>query len=632
MALVIGVLLLFSIVSLCWQAYRRAPRDQRTLLLAALLAVMANILIGFLDVPLDPVEGAVFLFLLAGLALGYTKHARNRVPTSPVSFVPLSLSREKERAEVDRTSWRAAHPPIPLQLSPALPNMQKTGQSIMLQLLSWGIAVPIIFPMTALLTRYLGPVQYGEYSLTFPFLTIFALLSGTGMDPLVIRHLSRQPRSEWGTILSYASGTRLVSTIVSTGIAATVAWLLPISAEQRSLFWAGSITLLFSFSFNGWRIIYSHGFRAEQRVGVLSLLEASNRLITAGLVALVVFWHLSLFWAYVLLIYSDLPAFLVQIWLACKRFNIRLYLSLSRFREHMLGGLPLMGHNALLLLSGQMDILLLMMIVGPLSVGIFALASRAIDPLISDAIDYVNGLYPLLCTKFEAGPKLFAHLYHEATRILTLVIIPLAILVCIEARSIVALLGGPQFATAANVVQWLMWSMVATFFNQLSERACMAANLERRIPLVTITTVATNLVANLILIPRWSIIGASIASLISEMVGLCLFTLLLRKHINLQPTLRMVLSVLVNNLPALLFLLWQEYTTPLLTIPIALLLTITSYIVTRALTPKDLMTIWQLLLNRRRNLTRDMAVPSTGSLLAHDITTCPTLILPRIQV
>ncbi|HEU5229289.1 MAG TPA: oligosaccharide flippase family protein [Ktedonobacteraceae bacterium] len=632
LALVIGVLLLCSTALFCWRAYRVDDSDRRALLLAALLAMVANILIGFLDVPLDPVEGSVFLFLLAGLALGCAEHKHWISLAKRFSLVPLfDLQRRAVMCD-GLVGGQIASSPAPLQLSPSAPNMQKTGRSVLIQLLFWGITVPMIFPMTALLTRYLGPTRYGEYSLTFPFFTIFALLSGTGMDPLIIRDLSLQPRSKWSDILSYAAGTRLVSSILSAGVAAIVAWVLPISAEQRSLFLVGSSTLLFSFSFNGLRIIYSHGFRAEQRVGALSLLEMVNRLITAGLVLLVVLLRLPLFWGYVLLMYSDVPMFLFQVWLAHRRFGVRLRFSPSRFREHMLGGLPLMGHNALTLLCGQLDILLLMVMIGPLEVGIFALASRVIDPLISIAIAYVNGLYPLLCRRFEAGRESFAGVFHETTRILALVIFPLALLICVEARSIVALLGGQQFATATIAVQLLMGAMVATFFNQLCERACMAAHLERRIPFVTVTTAIVNLVANLIFIPRWQIAGAGIASIMSELVGLCLFIVLLRCHINLWPTMSMVLLTLVSNLPALIFLLWQEQTTLLLTIPIALLLTIATYLAVRTLSLKDFVVIGHFLPGYRRPVVDYSPSHATVIATAQDISTCPTFILPRVQV
>lgn len=631
-ALVIGALLLFSTAFACWRAYRTSTSDRRVLLLAAWLAVVANILIGFLDVPLDPVEGAVFLFLLVGLALGCAEYMPRMPPRKLFSLVSLSSRWRRNVQANDLANEQAAGVPALLQLSPSIPSMQKTGRSVIVQLFLWGVTVPVIFPITALLAHYLGPIQYGEYSLTFPFFTIFALLSGTGMDPLIIRLLSRQPRREWSDILSYAAGTRLVSTMLSAVAAAIVAWVLSVSPEQRSLLLVGCGALLFSFSFNGLRIIYSHGFRAEQRIASLSLLEMVNRLITAALTLLIVMLRWPLFWGYVLLIYSDCPMFLFQVWLARRRFGIRLRFSLSRFREHMLGGLPMMGHHVLTLLSGQVDILLLMLMIGPLDVGIFALASRVTDPLISIALAYVNGLYPLLCRRFEDGRESFAQVFHGAIRILAQFMIPLAFLVCLEARWIVALLGGQQFAPAVVAVQLLMWAMVATFFNQLCERACVAANLERRIPLVTITVSIFNLVANLALIPHWQVAGAGIAAVVSESIELCLFAALLKAHINLLPTIRTILLTLVSNLPALMFLLWQEHTTPLLTLPVALLLTAAAYMVTRTLALKDIAMLWHYLVDRRRTTKGYVPSHAVAMTTVQDIAACPTFILPRIHI
>lgn len=386
---IVGILLLVSIMFTCWHAYHTAQRGQQMLLLAAALAILANSIIGFFDAPLDQLEGPIFLLMLAGLASGCIDHPDSR----------SSQARRSSRLPIPRAAplaapeynIRAVLPKRASPISTKTPDTRKTGRSIVLQLLAWAIPLPLIFPMTAMLTRYLGPVQYGEYSLTFPFLTIFALLSGSGMDVLLIRQLSCQARDEWSAILSYATGTRLLSTLLSTFLAAVVAVIVPISSEERNLFLLGSVSLLFSFSFNGLRIIYAHGFRAEQQIGILSLLETVNRVCTALLVALAVLLHLSLLWAYVLLVYSDLPAFLLLAYVASKRFGIRIRFSLQRFREHMSGGFPLVGQNVLTLLCGQFDLFVLMLVTGPLNVGIYALASRVIDPLSAIAVAYVNG-------------------------------------------------------------------------------------------------------------------------------------------------------------------------------------------------------------------------------------------------
>lgn len=80
--LLVAVALLLSIFFSCWIAYSIAKRRQRILLLAAMLGVLANIVIAFVDVPLDKTEATVFLFLLAGLALGYVERIRWESPHS----------------------------------------------------------------------------------------------------------------------------------------------------------------------------------------------------------------------------------------------------------------------------------------------------------------------------------------------------------------------------------------------------------------------------------------------------------------------------------------------------------------------------------------------------------------------
>jgi O-antigen/teichoic acid export membrane protein len=664
--LVVGVLLLLSMLYLCWQAYQQAQQQQRVVFLAALLVCAATLLAGFFDVPLDKTEEAVFLFLLVGLALGYAE------------YLLLDSHQHRSRSHLtagnvcwDHTPppsirWRASHwwhAPRPLKgtisvfqahtqhlyensdenkakrpqsrksVDPqGVIDGRKTGRSILVQLLSWGIAVPIVFPTTALLAHYLGPVQYGEYSATLPFLAVFALLTGTGMDPLLVRRLSRQARSAWSETLSYAAGTRLLSTSFSVFCAMTVTLLLPVGAEQRLLFLLGSLSLFFSYSFNGLRIIYEHGFRAEERVEPMSLLDMLNRILTAALIAFTVLLRLPFILIYILLLSSDLPFCLVLMLIARRRFGVRLRFSLKRSRELLHESLPLNGYNVMTLISGQVDMLLLAILSNAQDVGIYALASRITDPLIALVLAYAGGLYPLFCKAFAEGRGLFAQMFTEATRVLALFIIPLSIFISFEASTIVALLGGPQFAAATPVVQCLMWAMAVTFFNQLAVRACTSVNEERRIPLVTFVSASVNLLLNLLLIPSWHSVGASIAALLSECVGLNLFLLLLRPRIHLLKIASNTLLVLVSNIPALVFLLWQQHTSLLLVTPFDLLITLLGYLITGSLSMRDLAMIGRILKQQRSALQQVEARVASPSLPVLQVTDRPTIVLPRAQI
>ncbi len=219
----VGVLLLLSIIVMCWGAYQSRASWHQSIILVALLAMLGNSIMGLLDAPFDQLEGASVLFLLAGLAIGMAQNAEaakqgkssKGLASAMICRVPrrnlLHLS-AKQTPRLLASNEAPQHGAIRFRMS------AKTSRAIGIQLLSWGLAIPLIFPMTALLTRYLGPSQYGEYSLTFPFLAVFALLSGTGMDQLIIRQLSRESRRAWSETLSYAVGTRTVSTGLSIGL------------------------------------------------------------------------------------------------------------------------------------------------------------------------------------------------------------------------------------------------------------------------------------------------------------------------------------------------------------------------------------------------------------------------------
>src|SRR6266487_871972 len=641
---IIGILLLLSITYFCWRAYRLAPRKQQVILLAAILAMLANIVIGFFDVPLDETEGAIFLFLLAGLALGYAEHIRRSISaqkaTVPVSRILPAIGSVQSwplprQSRVDESPQEQSTPSTGVEASArdSAPNTQKTGRSVIIQLLSWAIPVPIIFPMTALLTRYLGPTQYGEYNFILSLLAILVLFSGNGIDPLVLRQLSRKPRAEWRETLSYAVGTRLLVITLIVGAIVLVAIISPISAELRNLLLLGSVSLFFSFSVGSLRTTFEIGFRLEQRITMISLLMTIDRIVTAGLVGFIVFFHLPLLWACFLIIYSDVPFFVIQVVLARRRFGIRVNLHLVRAYKLFLQGLHLIGYNIMSIIAAQADLLLLMALAGAQSVGLYALASRITDPLLSIVLAYALGLYPLLCAKFGEGREQFATVYHESIRILALAIIPLAIFVSVEAKAIVALLGGQHFAAATIAVQLLMWAMAITFFNQLAVRACMAAHLERRMMYVTVISSAVNILANLALIPHWQIMGAGIASLLSELVGFSLFTVLLRHHIHVFSIMGTVFRVFLGNLPMLLFLIWWHQASLLLTAPLALIMTIIGCLITRTLSLKDVHLMQHILHGRRnKGALKDVSdQPTTVLPQVWDITTWPTTMLPQVR-
>jgi O-antigen/teichoic acid export membrane protein len=592
-----------SIFIICWRILRNAlSHTQRALALSTCLLLLALIIVGLFADPLSSVSVDIVVFLQCGLVLGSVTQKWRRAGRLPTSKPEPSV--------------------ILPSLQPTLPNAGKTVRAVTFQFIGWIVGGVAMIPATALLMHYLGPVQYGEYSFTLPLLALGALLSGTGMDPLLIRRLSRQPQCAWSETLGYALGARLLSTLAGMLAIMLLVLFLPISMEQRTVLWLGCGTLFFSFSYNGLRTVYTYGFRAEQRFAPLVIIETVSRLLVAVMVAVAMVERLSFIWTYIFITYSDLPCFIALAFIARRRFNIRLRFHWQHIRAYVLGSLSLTGYDALTLLIGHADVLLLMFMLGPFYVGLYALALRISDPLLSITAIYIDGLYPLLCTTFERRREQFAEFYREAVRLTALAVIPPSIIVSLLAGTFVELLGGEHFVLAVIVVQLLMWATAINCFSQLAARSCMAANLERFIPYVSGLSALCNIVGNLLAIPRWQVMGAGVVSIASELLALVLFVFLLRKYIYPWRTLSIVLQVGLAMLPTAAFLLWQPHFPLLVTILLVCILMLCGCYITRTLRWRDAVIIWRFLFMHSLDGNRDRSYDTL------DITDYPTLLLP----
>ncbi|HEY7416008.1 MAG TPA: O-antigen ligase family protein, partial [Ktedonobacteraceae bacterium] len=163
-----------SIFVICWRVLHGTfSHTQRALSLSTLLLLLAFIIVGLFADPLSSVSVDIVVFLQCGLVLG---------------------SVIQKWQQVERLSAPDARVRVLPSLQPTLSNAGRTVRAVTFQLIGWIVGGVAMIPATALLMHYLGPVRYGEYGFTLPLLALGALLSGTGMDPLLIRRLSRLPQ------------------------------------------------------------------------------------------------------------------------------------------------------------------------------------------------------------------------------------------------------------------------------------------------------------------------------------------------------------------------------------------------------------------------------------------------------
>ncbi|NNF53257.1 MAG: flippase [Acidimicrobiales bacterium] len=103
------------------------------------------------------------------------------------------------------------------------------------------------------------------------------------------------------------------------------------------------------------------------------------------------------------------------------------------------------------------------------------------------------------------------------------------------AEPVIRLLYGNDYAFAGDAARILVGSTTVVFFTGLAFNSLVAADKHRWYPLVTFIGLSSNVLINLVLIPRYSFEGAAVATLVTEVVVMSMLWWILMRIPGLGP-------------------------------------------------------------------------------------------------
>jgi O-antigen/teichoic acid export membrane protein len=128
-------------------------------------------------------------------------------------------------------------------------------------------------------------------------------------------------------------------------------------------------------------------------------------------------------------------------------------------------------------------------------------------------------LLPLMSEYYLASKDNFKKIYQYAFKYLLIFIIPVAVALTIFSDQTTTVLFGKEFLPSSLATRILIWAEVFVFVGIVNNSILISSNKQKIDPVFTGTSAAVNIILNVILIPRYSFIGAAIASLVSYAVG-----------------------------------------------------------------------------------------------------------------
>jgi O-antigen/teichoic acid export membrane protein len=439
----------------------------------------------------------------------------------------------------------------------------------------------LAFVSFILLANYLGTQLFGTYNYAFALTALFIPLCDLGMDTYLMREVPRVLKDrlpkQVGAVLALKGA---LTFLVFVAISITGGILDSFGSERFYIVaLAGLVTLLRTY----WTTFGSL-LRALNKVGyeagLLSLARAAEFLVIVG----------SIWYDAGLLSLLSILGVVNLISVAATYFVVRSRFTaptLERDFEHMLmmlkGGLPFALTTIFTSIYFNFDTVLVAKFIGDDAAGIYRAAYNLILPLIMITAAVSGAVFPFVSQSFRTHKEDVARVLQRSATHLIMIALPIAVATTLLSNEIIRLLFEPSYAPAAVCLSILVWFIPIVYLTNLFGNSLGAMDQQHFVLRVTTLNVIFNVGANLIVIPHYAQIGASVTTVATELLGFSFLVVRMKREIGsfvkLGALMRIVLAALVMSA----FLFFKPDLHVLLLLALSVLIYLASLLLLRAL-------------------------------------------------
>jgi O-antigen/teichoic acid export membrane protein len=389
------------------------------------------------------------------------------------------------------------------------------ARNSLVQLAGRGITMAVSLGTLSLLSRYLGPEDFGKYQFVIAFL-LLVNVSDFGVATLAVRHLSTEER-EADDLMGNVVVVRSVLAGFSTVIAIAIAFIVGYPAEIKAAIAVAALSFPLMIASGAYNATFAANLRMEYAT-IGNIAQAGVTLAGMGLVAANGGGLIALLFAFN---FGVLVNSLICLHFA-RRF-VRTTLSFdSRYSLQLLREAAPLGLAVLIITAyGRLDILLLRAFTDDESVGYYGFAYRIVDLAFPLSFFFVGSVFPLLSTYHDRHQLAeFRSMYARAWDVLSIAAVGIVTAVVLFASPIVHVIGGSEYAPAVISMQVLVGAVALIWLSNLADHGMIAIGRQGVLLWIALGGLCVNVASNLVLIPLYREEGAAVATVLTEITVL----------------------------------------------------------------------------------------------------------------
>jgi PST family polysaccharide transporter len=363
--------------------------------------------------------------------------------------------------------------------------------------------------------RYLGPAQFGSLNFALAFVALFGTVTTLGLEGIVVRevlHNAQDTHEILGTTLALRSGGGLLAFGLSI---ATICLIQPHDKQALLLVSILSLTLVFQ----AFDTIDS--FFQSQVQSKITVWAKNGAFLVFAAIRVSLIYAKAPVWAFAAASAGEIVLGAIGLVLGYRLSGGRMsawHSSRKRAALLLKQSWPVIFAGMAIMVYMRLDMVMLKMMKGDYAVGLYSAATRVSEVWYFIPMGIVSSVSPAIM-RVKDDPELFYSRLRKLFSLMTLTACVIGSIVALASHAIIRILYSTSYSGAAPVLAIHVWASVFVFLGVAQSPWDLSKNLLTLSLYRTIAGAIINVAMNLYLIPRYSAMGAAIATVVSYAIS-----------------------------------------------------------------------------------------------------------------
>lgn len=396
------------------------------------------------------------------------------------------------------------------------PELSKIITNINWLFFDKAIQMIVAFFVGVWVIRYLGPERYGVLSYVVAFVALFGFISKLGMDGVAVREFVKNPKKK-REIFWTLCFLRVIAGFFAFISSVTVIFF--IKQGDALIFWLAVIIALgFIFQVSD---IFDFWFQSQVASKYAVYIRSAVTILSGAIRIALVLMKSSLFafaWVMLLEVVLTFVGFVVIFLKKKEKISVP-KIDFSIGKQILSDSWPLILSGVAVTIYMKIDQIMIGSMLNNELLGNYSAAVSLSEMWYFFPTVIASSVFPAVLYARKHDESLYIKRLQDLYDLMMWSSVAFAVPVSIFSKNIISLLFGQQYDQAALVLSIYVWAGVAVSLGVASSNYLIAENLTKVSFYRTFFGAVLNVFLNLILIPRYGIIGSAIATLASYTVA-----------------------------------------------------------------------------------------------------------------